>query len=430
MKLIKTVNTILAIGILLTGCGEIDVNSYAPVNPVPIIEQNEETVITISLDNVNQEIFGSYYSNYGTFEIENIEYEGYGIGTDKYDDKELFVLRSADYVVDVPILAASFANVEGLDGISTIVVDYESDSDFYILYGNNRNNLKYSYQLPESGNYSRYTLSLVEDASYFRIEAGEGDVYVRSVEIECSGKDIDESRDYIVEGSRYVPKIDYAPYEGEVLSAPICDIDDAGNVKVIDWRDYTYHSFEYARNEVENGSTNCDEYALTEPVDVANYFVLFNRIPPNYGLPDKSQYTRTRIQGDTETVDEVYEVFGPKYTRQVSEYSRTDGYVMKMPVSMSNRTKSGTLYYEFDIDVDGKYSTDKRGTGRVVGFVGGFTTNNDGTNVALYTDDHYYTFAEYNNCGLWNDRFDALSVCRTGRKFDCEEAEELIKIAK
>ena len=429
MRRTKCINIFIVAGLILSGCDEIDI-SYVPINPAPVIEQIEENVITIDLENVNQEIFGSYYSNYGTFEIENTEYEGYGIGTDANDDNELFVLRKTDSIVDIPVLESSFANVEGFDGINSICLDYESDSDFYVLYGNDRNNLEYSYQLPKVDDYAQYTVYLVENSSYFRIEAGDDDVYVHSVEIACSGNGKDETADIAAEGFRYVPDVDYSPEEGQVLSAPICEVDETGNVTVLAWKEYTYHSFDFVKKEVTKNGADEEEYALTEPVDVANYFVLFNRIPPNYGLSDKSDYDRTRIQGETESVSEVYDVFGPEYTRQVSEYSRSDGYMKKIPASTNNRTKTGMLYYEFDIDSDGKYTTDKRGTGRIVGVVGGLDTNADNTNTAFYTDDHYYTFTEYSNCGVWNDRFDAMGTCRTGRIYDFNKAEDTVEIQR
>lgn len=427
MKLIFLPISVLTItSLFMSACDGTGIDIVYPADPAPVIQQVEEELISISSENVDQEIFGKYDSNCGTFTIDDVEYEGYKIGADAEDDNEIFVLKTVVSSYGIDALPASFANVDPLEGVSSISITYESDSDFHVLYGNDRNHLEYEQEIPESKDYVTYDVDFLMNATYFRIEADDDYLSVKSLEIACIGESADETQEYYVLGKRYIPDTDYNPKEGEVLSAPNCQLDEDGNITKVIWKEYTYHSFDYAIEEIEHGA-DLEEFAITNPADVANYFVLFNRIPVNYGL-SVNYDVDTIIQGDVRNVDEVYEVFGRKYTRQVSEYSRDDGYVSKVPAAISNDTQSGALYYEFDIDVDGKYSTRNRGTGRVVGFVGGFYTNEDSTNVAVFTDDHYYTFCEYNNCGFWGERFDAMGVCRTGKLIDMKNQEEIVII--
>ena len=440
-KIIASLSIISALaGILLSGCdalanaGDVYVpaNSVAPVSPEAVVQvqQAEESIVSLNSENVDQASFNEYYDNFLDFDIEEYTYEGYRIGADDNDTEEIFVLRARPDYDKVEALPGSIANVDPFDGITSLSISYESDSDFYILYGNDRNNLEYSYEMSASEKYVERKVDFVKDASYFRIEADENDLSVSSLEFVLNGEGVDETREHYVLGSRYIPATDYNPKEGEVLKAPICTVDDKGNVAVKEWKEYTYHSFDFVQNEVMVKGADAKEYALTDPMDVANYFVLFNRIPANFGVSTAKEYYKdTRIQGPTVNVDEVYEVFGRKYTRQVSEYSRDDGYATKVPARDNNKTKTGILYYEFDIDIDGKYTVRNRGMGRVVGFVGGFESNEDDTNVAVFTDDHYATFVEYSNCGLWNERFDAEMSCRTGRVYNFYEAEEILKLA-
>ena len=71
---------------------------------------------------------------------------------------------------------------------------------------------------------------------------------------------------------------------------------------------------------------------------------------------------------------------------------------------------NGLVYYEFDIALDSSYRTNSRGVGRVVMFLNGFSaTGYDSSPVAVYTDDHYATFQEFNNLGQFLPRFNAES---------------------
>lgn len=59
---------------------------------------------------------------------------------------------------------------------------------------------------------------------------------------------------------------------------------------------------------------------------------------------------------------------------------------------------SNFIYYECDIDLDGTYNKSNRGVCKVVVWFNGFSADGyDESPVAVYTDDHYATFQEYDH---------------------------------
>ena len=75
------------------------------------------------------------------------------------------------------------------------------------------------------------------------------------------------------------------------------------------------------------------------------------------------------------------------------------------------------MYHELDLDIDGSYSKDNRGSGRLVVWYYGFTSEGyDGSPVSVFTNDHYATFQEYMNDGTFGTKFNAEMVV-TNYKF-------------
>ena len=148
-------------------------------------------------------------------------------------------------------------------------------------------------------------------------------------------------------------------------------------------KELTYYDLNYVRNHPE--CTN--DAAITDPILICAYYTAFKAFPANFEGKNNMSNARN--------------VFGDK-ARQVSvPYTRTDGYARAVPCHL------GEVYYEFDIDLDGSYSS-SRGTGRVVAWETGWTgTGYDDSPVCIYTDDHYSTFIEYLNNGTWSNRFNA-----------------------
>ena len=148
-------------------------------------------------------------------------------------------------------------------------------------------------------------------------------------------------------------------------------------------KELTYYNLNYVKNHPECAN----DAAITDPILICAYYTAFKAFPANFEVKNQTY--------------KVEEVFGSK-ARQVSPYTRTDGYARAVPCHL------GQSYYEFDVDIDGTYRTNSRGTGRVVAWETGWTgTGYDDSPVCIYTDDHYSTFIEYLNNGTWSNRFNA-----------------------
>jgi hypothetical protein len=147
----------------------------------------------------------------------------------------------------------------------------------------------------------------------------------------------------------------------------------------------------YTSNYVYDHREVIEEATITDPMEVCMYYTAFGTWPANYDM------SPNRIRA----------LFGSD-TRKVSQYSRTNGYATSVPWNGVG------YYYELDIGLDDDYSTSNRGTGRVVVWDTGWSTNSyynltatgyDSSPVCTYTDDHYNTWLEYLNNGTWSNRF-------------------------
>ena len=149
---------------------------------------------------------------------------------------------------------------------------------------------------------------------------------------------------------------------------------------VVESKELTYYTASYIRSHSECKA----DATITDPILVCAYYTAFHTWPANY----------------SKSTGSIKSLFGED-TRQVSEYSRTDGYVRAIPWNFEG------VYYELDIDLDGSYKN-SRGTGRVVAWDRGWTGEGyDDSPACIYTDDHYNTFLEYLNNGTWSNRFNA-----------------------
>ena len=194
----------------------------------------------------------------------------------------------------------------------------------------------------------------------------------------------------------------------EIIETPYSDELQEGSTKEMyvsktEKKTYVYHSSNYLLNNIND--IDMDKICYTSPIDVSNYYMAFHTFPANYYFKD-DDYSY-----------EYKNAFG-EYARLVSEYSRTSGYALSVPCNTAPGS-SRPIYYELDIDLDGNYSTSSRGVGRVVIWKYGFScysTSKEEVPVCLYTDDHYFTFREYNNMGEFMPRFDATGNL-SGKKY-------------
>ena len=324
------------------------------------------------------------------------EYENYNIGCYRTyaNSKRIFttILKTPTYLSD--FAPSCVYNINAIKGIRKFELDYKCDDSFYILSSNDKSYDTIS-EIPASSERSTYTVTLdtSDTAAFFKICAQNETVTLYSVNVYYNNKTKPKSTsDTSYDASRINMSDFYTDYnltEGETRQIPSNIIVTGNNYTVSEYKTYTYHSFEY----VKESQTNQDELALTDPIDVASYYMLFHTWPVNYFMKD-----RTSDGGS---------YFSPDKIRCVSEYTRTDGYATSVPYKCESG-KNYPLYYELDFDASGYYSTTTRGVGRLVVWVNGFTCSSYDTNpVIVYTNDHYSTFKEFLNCGQYSPYFNA-----------------------
>ena len=277
------------------------------------------------------------------------------------------------------------ANKDPYNGIRQIEMTYSSDSDAYLLASLDKSYSE-KYDIKRSSTFTTITLR-ISPASYFKICSTSSDFTINKLTIKYDNvTEVDKTEltysDLRINMSDFYDT--YTPTPGVVRKAPSkLNINDDGTYSVSEYKEYTYATSDWARSQ-----SNPDQYAYTDPVDVANYYMLFHTWPANYGTK--------------KGVKQLKNIFTSNKVRQVSEYSRQNGYATAVPYFY----KDNFVYYELDIDVSGTYSTGSRGTGRLVVWNTGFNaTNYDENPVIVFTDDHYATFKEFLNYSTFGERF-------------------------
>ncbi|MCR5564954.1 MAG: hypothetical protein K6F59_04115, partial [Gammaproteobacteria bacterium] len=294
-------------------------------------------------------------------------------------------LIHATYNTGIDTIGSSISNNTLMEGIQYIQIEYKTYStNAHIMMGY-ENHFEDEFKLTASTTYTTITLE-VDNANLFIIEEVDQDVFLRTVTIYY-----DQNGDSVTPNTESgINRINPLRFSG-TLTAGVTTVEmptkveySNGSYTVVETKEYTYYTLEY----VQNNSGNINKSAMTDPVDVINYYIAFGEFPANYALKDSAE------------LDTVEDLYGNK-ARVVQRFTRTDGYVRAVPVSYS-----GIVYYEFDIALNSSYKTSSRGVGRVVMFVNGFNASGyDNSPVAVYTDDHYATFQEYLNDGTFSIRF-------------------------
>lgn len=314
---------------------------------------------------------------------------------------ELVHLVPYDSNVGVEELDSAFYNINPIKGIKRIELVYHTASLQgempVIKYGKDRF-VENKKTIPMAITSSERGFDFSEEEiSYFSIETQEVKISIQSITIYYSNESIELDNKKKNSGeNKYrinLETLDQSKLVSGVTKVEVpTQISIHGDLYQVEaTKEYTYYSYEYIRSNPEFS----DEASLIDPVDVANYFISFGIYPANYVY--KNNYY------------EATEYFGEE-TRCVSTYSRTDGYATAVPYATD---KYGSpYYYECDIALDDTYSKNNRGVGRLVVWEYGFSNDKGGDNynsspVAVFTDDHYATFKEYLNYGLFTDNFDA-----------------------
>lgn len=409
LKFLKCMTAIL-ISLGLAACAEGNsesaaISSSSPVSSEtssadPVSSFSSEPLVykTLSLTPSTTARIPNTSTNYGTF-MSSFQFEYYRVA--RSGTQEMMHLIPFEGTPSDGTIGGAFYNIERIPMMRSFTLTYAYTFNEgerarpVISFGTGRTDMNERYELEESAESKTVQWDL-DGANYFEIVSDEATFSIRSIEIEYaesithdttiqqgSGDGlyrINPTRcqdDELVSGVSRVTMPVGVSYNGDTCSAT--------SVTTYVYYDYSYVS---AHPEV------AEEASYTDPVDVANYFIAFGTYPANYVL--KASY-RT-----------AYTIFGED-TRCVSHYSRTDGYARSVPYASVGGSPS---YYECDIALSAAYSSSNRGVGRLVVWEYGFDETKgaehyDSAPVAVYTDDHYYTFQEYLNTGLFSPRFNA-----------------------
>lgn len=311
-------------------------------------------------------------------------------------------------------LPGSIYNTSAIKDIDYVTISYETED----ASGSRSPRLCYGergYNQYESLAYSTSSTSISidlsgDDVNYIKLDGGDTALIVKSVDIYYTGDNTPNGSSLAITGAND-NKYRIAPitYSGTLVDGEsYVDIPisfDTSTNTVLATKRYTYYSYDYVYQHQEVKG----QAAMVDPVDVCNYFSAFGCAPANYGA--QNTVDPLKDGNDIPSKYQVNNLFGSD-ARCISQYSKTTGYATHVPFYGSKPT-----YYELDIDTNGYYSTSSRQTGRIVAWYTGFQGSDYGNGsqiVCDYTDDHYYTFAEFNNFGGFMPRFnvEGSPVCK------------------
>ena len=329
--------------------------------------------------------------NYGNAYAGGVDFEYYRA----YTEESGTVTTLLPYLSSVSdgTLPGSLYNVTPIYGIENITLTYKSETAATLYTGDDRVGSMTAHTLPLSQSYATKTLTIDTD-NFFLLTARTSALTIKSLSIEYTGTAVSYNNE-VKRSGRENNRLDAVTFDGTLVagqstvSVPVKVTFDGGRYAVNEYKTYTYYTLDY----VESHPSCKADAAMTKPSDVAAYYTAFGEIPANY----------CAYKGfDGNSWNEVQAVFGDD-ARCASLYSRTDGYAKSVPyISGKN------YYYELDIAVDSGYSKSNRSVGRVVVWQYGWDVSAYKTApVCVYTDDHYFTFQEYLNTGVFGARFDA-----------------------
>ena len=340
---------------------------------------------------------GSYDTNWGETSLSGFDFEYYRAGNNYAG---LLTLQTQETPFNsVESLEGMFYNVSPIYNIFSISITYRTASATrkpILRYGDNklvRNVLEMDILNKEG----TCTLNVYNNCNFFKIETNKANMLISSITIKYTNEKASYDSNYLSSGldkNRLNPIISKTTLVDGVtsISAPIrVEYGPNNTYQVIEEKEYTYYSYDY----ISSHPNLALKAALVDPRDVSIYFNTFKTYPANY-VNKKDYY-------------DAYDIFGEN-TRCVSRYSRTDGYAESVPYATyygSNKP----VYFECDIALDDSYSSNRRGSARVVVWLYGFDQSQaigyDDSPVSVYTDDHYSTFCEYLNDGTFGHFFNA-----------------------
>ena len=352
--------------------------------------------LTLNCNSLNM---GNYNTNYSSVNVDGYNFFGYRVG------KTLNTLYPDSYLYTDSVycgIDGAVYNVDPIDDILGIEITYRASDNMginnpaapNITFGKDKKCADIKYDLVVSAReVTKFVNVSKRQFDYFSINTGDYKTEIEQIKIVYTQDSFDETT-ISSESGKGLTRINPVEYEGEKVAGQskvtvptkIEYNSSTGRYVATEKKELTYYTLDYVK---ANPSVKEDASMIT-PEEVSMYYTAFKEFPANYTLKPKNG------KGN---IDAVKAVFGSE-SRYVSEYNRKDGYAVSVPW-----TGTG-YYYEFDIDVDGNYKPESRGTGRVVGWADGFNaTGYNNSIVCLYTDDHYATWLEYYNDGSWSNRY-------------------------
>lgn len=367
-----------------------------------------ESLSEITLNSSSGFTYGSYDTNFGIDTIASYEYGFYRAGS--YSGGLVTLYDDSNYHgYEYNNLQGALYNDTPINGIKKITVTYQSTGGLNVCYGVSKAR-GYSTTLASASSATTVTVNCSVASCYFSVETNGATAKITSIVIGYNSSLTTNTTTSDTANKRIAPTVYSGTLEDGVSSVTVPNsITITGNTYTVNsTKTYTYYSYDYCASNTGVISSA----AMTDPVDISNYYIAFKAIPANFGGSGTSETCAT--------VSNVNSIFGDD-ARKISEYTRTDGYAVSVPYTSAS-------YYEFDVALLSAYTTSNRGTGRLVMWRTGWSCYSDGAPVATYTDDHYATFAEYLNYGSFGERFDAESSSlgfRTGRTMPTSGSTEL-----
>lgn len=375
-------------------------------------ETNLPKITTLNGNNFN--VTKTHYDtgNYGSNFVDNVSYEYYRIVKtfdSTLNSNTIMLLPYFSYLHEHEI-GGAITNTSAMRNIKSIEITYRTN----LMVGAKPR--LYVSKTQRFTNYAELELSLtslrvsfeVSDANYFRIESSNSQLFIKEIIVHYDNNGEYPTTSFLSSASNKWRKnpivFQGSLYEGATINVPIAYTQSGSSYVVSKTKSYTYYSFDYVY-ENRNSLGDVSSFTYTTPLDLAVFYTAFGTYPANYDIKDK-YYS-------------VQEVFGED-ARQVSTYSRTDGYALAVPWKAAPGS-SEPFYQELDIALDETYGYWTRGVGRLVCWRDGFDTSKfyafsgqsatgltyDTSPVCVYTDDHYTTFMEYYNNGTFSHKLNA-----------------------
>ena len=360
--------------------------NYQP--PISSSFPSEEATSYKVIDNTYSSVFsfryttGNYSNQYDAFDysvnILDIDFQYYRAV--KAPDGYLIKMLDLDAALAFSNqLGGALMNVSEINHLANIEITYYNESSStsggYVRFGKNLT-CAYGYELAYSE--SDNTLSFnIPESKYFRIETNGANLIIKSIKLGITqGNVVDDGYGYY---TKQEYRINPIKFSGELQSGvSYVDVPTSISVNknsstyiVNETKRLTYYDYDY----VTSNNLEPSEVSIIDPLEVALYYVAFNKAPVNYNESGSSNHS----------------YFGDYARRISSEYYRTDGYVN----ALSGITPTDG-YIELDIGVNGNYAIRSRGVGRIVVFYSGSSSSGyDNSPLLVYTDDHYATFREF-----------------------------------